>query len=61
MALCTEPLHHVHTLLTKVAGVLAAQAQGERLPQGFLRAGEKNEVLGLNTSSEARPRLVVIL
>lgn len=40
VALGTQPLHHVHTLLTKAARVLATQAQGERcLSQGFLFQG----------------------
>lgn len=62
VALGAQPLHHVHTLLTEVAGVPAAQAQGERrLSQGFLRAGEKRKVLGLDKFSKDRPRLVEIL
>lgn len=36
VALSTQPLYHVYTLLTKVAGVSAAQAQGECLSRGFL-------------------------
>lgn len=56
VALCTQPLHHVHRLLTKVAGVPDTQAHGECLSRGFLRAGERNKVLGLNKASKARPR-----
>lgn len=46
VTLSTQPLHHVHTLLTKVAGVTAAQAQGKCPFHGFLGPGEKSNVLG---------------
>lgn len=58
VALSTQPLYHVYTLLTKVAGVSAAQAQGECLSRGFLWVGKKRKALGLNKSPKARPRLV---
>lgn len=57
----TQPLHHVHTLLTKVAGVAATQAQGKCLFHGFLGPGEKSDMLGLNKSLKARPRDVETL
>lgn len=61
VTLGTQPLHHKHALLTEVAGVAAAQAQGECLSHGFLGPGEKSNVLGLNTTLKARPRDVEIL
>lgn len=61
VAFSTQPLHHVHTLLTKVAGVAAAQAQGKCPFHGFLGPGEKSNVLGPNRFLKARPRDVKIL
>lgn len=61
VTLGTQPLHHKHALLTEVAGVAAAQAQGKGLSHGFLRPVEKSNVLGTNATLKARPRDVEIL
>lgn len=37
VSLCTEPLHYVHTLLTEVTGVAAAQSQRKLLPHAGLK------------------------
>jgi hypothetical protein len=42
VALSAQPLHHIHTLLTEVAGVAATQAHGKYLSHRFLGSGEKN-------------------
>lgn len=42
VTLGTQPLHHKHALLTEVAGVTAAQAQGKCLSHRFLGPGEKS-------------------
>lgn len=36
VALCTQPLHHVHALLTEVTGVTATQVPGKHLSNCFL-------------------------
>jgi len=43
VALCAQPLHHVHALLAEVTGVAAAQTQGEHLPHGFLGGTGRRE------------------
>ena len=58
VALCAQPLHHVHALLTEVTGVAATQVQGKCLSHRFLgghrAVGEKSSGLGLRQSLQMR-------
>lgn len=62
VALCAQPLHHVHTLLAEVTGVAATQVQGKHLSNRFLGAQgsgrEEQHVRACTASLKVRPGFV---